>query len=80
MIKPANSKREALPRDGTLWMASHRDYDIRITNVLCSCQVRVLTTTKGEEIISNATVGRGRMETGYFYLSLRGAAGNIAIP
>jgi len=33
MIKPANRKREALPRDGTLWMASHRDYDIRIANI-----------------------------------------------
>ena len=33
MPKHEQRKREALPRDGTLWMASHRDSTIMITNI-----------------------------------------------
>jgi hypothetical protein len=33
MLKRGQRKREALPRDGTLWMASHRDSVITITNI-----------------------------------------------
>jgi len=33
MVTLINEKREALPRDDTLWLASHRDSSIRVANI-----------------------------------------------